>query len=161
MANENYVEKLEKIEKSSILAIIDLFNEKGITELDVSSNDVYAYCFDDDCHCADNIKINTIKVENGYLSLIDDSGFEYSAIDFHIGTMPYIYNEVSLMLTNKEKKKTFDVQVHFHGSFNTTIQADSEDEARELAWAEYNKLDDEQFLNEIELTENGIDIIEI
>jgi len=58
-------------------------------------------------------------------------------------------------------KKSFEVQVHFHGTFIIDVQADSEDEARELARTAYNELDDKQFLNEIELCENGIDIIEI
>lgn len=58
-------------------------------------------------------------------------------------------------------KKTFEVQVHFHGSFITNVQAETEDEARELAREAYNTLDYKEFLNEIELCENGIDIIEI
>ena len=58
-------------------------------------------------------------------------------------------------------KKTFEVQVHFHCSFITNVQAENEDEARELARKAYNALDDKEFLNEIELYENGIDIIEI
>lgn len=57
-------------------------------------------------------------------------------------------------------KKSFEVQVHFHGTFIIDVQAENEDEARELAREAYNKLDDNQFLNEIELCENGTDVIE-
>ena len=99
MEKINFVEKLKNVEKASILEIIDLFHNRGITDLDVSNpngeyDDVQAYCFDDDCHSADNIKIDIIRVRDGYLYLVDDSGIEHSVIDFHIGTFSYIYNAV-------------------------------------------------------------------
>ena len=95
----DFVSKIRKVDYAAIQEIIDIFNQKGITELDVSNHnnefdDVKAYCFNDDCHSADNIKINKVVVRNGYLYLIDDDNVEHSTKDFHEGTFPYIYNAV-------------------------------------------------------------------
>lgn len=105
MEKVNFVEITRQNDLNAIRAIISLFNDKGITELDTSNtdeefDDLEAYCFDDDCHSADNIKIDKIINRNGYLYLIDDSGIEHNTEDFHCGTMPYIYNAVYCYLCN-------------------------------------------------------------
>lgn len=105
MKKVNFVEITRQNDLNAVQAIITMFNDKGITELDTSnsdriSDDLEAYCFDDDCHSADNIKIDKIILRNGYLYLIDDSGFEHNVDDFHCGTMPYVYNAVYWYLYN-------------------------------------------------------------
>lgn len=99
----NFTEQLRNLDKTAIYEILNLMVLRGVTEVDLTNqddeyDDVYAYCFDDDGHSADNILIVKAKMDinNGvsYLTLVDDEGIEHSTMDFHEGTFPYIYNAV-------------------------------------------------------------------
>lgn len=109
MAKNNFVNQLQSIENKSLIAIKDLFIVNDITELDVSNkddeyDDVRVYCYDDDCNCADNIKIDKIVYDEGTLVFIDSNGFSHSSTDFHIGSLPYIYNSVyDILFKNKSE----------------------------------------------------------
>lgn len=99
MKRHNFTEQLRNLEKTAINEILTLMELKGVTEVDMTNHDddyddVHAYCFDDDCYCAENILITKVISQNGYLILVDDCGIEHTPLDFHDGTFPYIYNAV-------------------------------------------------------------------
>ena len=76
MGKVNFVKQLQNIDMYAYNAIIELLQLKGITELDISNpddeyDDVYAYCYNDDCHSADNIKLNKIIFSEGLLLFVD------------------------------------------------------------------------------------------
>jgi hypothetical protein len=100
---QNFTAQLRNLDKTAIYEILNLMVLRGVTEVDLTNQDdendeVYAYCFDDNGHSAGNILIKKAKMDinNGvsYLILVDDEGIEHSAMDFHEGTFPYIYNAV-------------------------------------------------------------------
>lgn len=96
---QNFTEQLRTLDKTAINEILNLMELKGVTEVDVTNqndefDDVYAYCFDDEGHSAENILITKVESQNGYIILVDDMGIEHTPIDFHDGTFPYIYNAV-------------------------------------------------------------------
>jgi hypothetical protein len=100
---QNFTAQLRNLDKTAIYEILNLMTLRGVTEVDLTNQDnesdeVYAYCFDDDGHSAGNILIKKAKMDinNGvsYLTLVDDEGIEHSTMDFHEGTFPYIYNAV-------------------------------------------------------------------
>lgn len=103
MKRLNFTEQLRSLDKTAIHEILNLMELKGVSEVDLTNqndkyDDVYAYRFDDDGHSANNILIvKAISEEykgNTYLTLIDDDGHHHTALDFHEGTFPYIYNAV-------------------------------------------------------------------
>ena len=168
MIHTNYVKHLQNIDNSAFDAIIELFQLKGITELGISNSNneydnVYAYCYDDDCHCATNIKLNRIVLEDDNLTFIDENGSPHSVHDFHIGTMPYIHNMVMLITSDMPditQPKKYHVYLYYHGCFSTTVEAENEAEALDLAQIEVEKLSDLEFLDAIELQSNGNDVSE-
>jgi hypothetical protein len=165
---QNYIKRLHNIDNSAFDAVVELFNLKGIKELDISnSNDEYddvkAYCYDDDCHCATNIKLNRIVLENGNLTFIDEYGSPHCVTDFHIGTMPYIHNMVKWITSDMPdiiQPKKYNVHLYYHGCFSTTVEAKTEEEALDLAQQEIDALSDLEFLDAIELQSNGNDVSE-
>ena len=164
MKHTNFVKQLQNIDNIAYDAIVELFKLKGIKELGISGIDeANAYCYDDDCHHATNIKLNRIVLENDNLTFIDECGSPHSVKDFHIGTMPYIHNIVELVTTNipdVEKPKKYNVYLYYHGCFSTTVEANNEEEALWLAQEEAEKLSDLEFLDAIELQTNGKDVCE-
>lgn len=103
MTARNFVKELKNIDTHAYNSIIEVFKTKGITELDISNKndeyDVHAYCYNDDCHSADNIKLVKIVLNEGYLFFIEEGGFEHTMLEFHDGTMCYIHNIV-MRITN-------------------------------------------------------------
>lgn len=160
----NFVKRLQNIDNGAFDAIVELFKLKGIEELDISGiDDTNAYCYDDDCHHATNIKLNRIVLENDNLTFIDECGSPHSVKDFHIGTMPYIHNIVELVTSNipdVEKPKKYNVYLYYHGCFSTTVEANNEEEALDLAQQKIDNLSDLEFLDAIELHTNGYDVSE-
>lgn len=168
MVQTNFVKELKNIDTYAYNAIIEVFKVKGITELDISNkddeyDDVHAYCYNDDCHSADNIKLNRIVLKEGQLMFIDESGEEHSMQDFHDGTMPYIHNIVVWMTDNMPDAKVtklYEVQIYYHGCFSTSVEAANEDEALEIVREKANSLPDLDFLDAVELQEDGHDVFE-
>lgn len=52
----------------------------------------------------------------------------------------------------------FNVYLYYHGCFNTEIEADTEEEALELARSKSAGLSDTDFLHAIEVMEEGNDV---
>lgn len=164
MERINLVAELSNTDKRAIQLIKDLFKRAGITELDVSNDDhdndnLCVYCFDDDCHSADNIKINKIVLDDDTLVFIDDTGLSHSSLDFHIGSMPYVYNAVYDLIGNvAPTQDVHTVYIYYHGCYSTTVTASNEDEALEMVREEIEKLSDLDFLDAISLIEDGNDV---
>ena len=58
------------------------------------------------------------------------------------------------------KKQTYSVAVHYKGCYRTSVEAKSEIEAVQLVRKEIQELNDlEEFLDSIELDENGFDVL--
>lgn len=168
MTQTDFVKKLKNNDTNAYNSIIEVFNAKGITELDISNkddeyDDVHAYCYNDDCHSADNIKLDKIVLNEGRLSFIDESGFEYSMQDFHDGTMPYIHSIVMWItddMPDVKATKLYEVQIYYHGCYSTSVEATSDDEAFQIVREQANSLPDLEFLDAVELQENGHDVFE-
>lgn len=168
MAQTNFVKELQSIDTFAYNAIVEQFKLKGITELDISNKDdeyedVTAYCYNDDCHSADNIKLNKIVLQNEQLLFIDVNGEEHTTSDFHIGTMPYIHNIVAWMtddMPDVKATKLYEVQIYYHGCYSTSVEATSEDEAFQIVREQANSLPDLEFLDAVELQESGHDVFE-
>jgi hypothetical protein len=166
MAQTDFVKKLKNNDTNAYNSIIEVFKAKGITELDISNkddkyDDVHAYCYNDDCYCADNIKLDKIVLNEGCLSFIDDGGFEYSMKDFHDGTMPYIYSNVMQFtddMPDVKATKFYEVQIYYHGCYSTSVEATSENEAFQIVREQASSLPDLDFLYAIELQYNGHDV---
>lgn len=167
MAQTNFVKELRNIDTYAYNAIIEVFKAKGITELDISNkdneyDDVHAYCYNDDCHSADNIKLDRIVLDDNQLAFIDEMGFTHYMRDFHDGTMPYIHHIVTQMTEDMPdaNKKVYVVQIYYHGCFSTSVEATNEDEALEIVREKANSLPDLDFLDAVELQEDGHDVFE-
>lgn len=168
MAQTDFVKELRKIDTNAYNSIIEVFKAKGITELDISNKDdeydnVYAYCYNDDCHSADNIKLDKIVLNEGHLSFIEEGGYEHTMQDFHDGTMPYIHNIVMWItgdMPDVKATKLYEVQIYYHGCYSTSVEAADEDEAFQIVREKANSLPDLDFLDAVELQENGHDVFE-
>lgn len=166
--NKNYIKYLQNIDNGAYNAIIELFKSKGVTELDISNkddeyDDVHAYCYNDDCNSADNIKLEKIVFHDGRLTFIDESGEKHSMQDFHDGTMPYIHSMVMWLTSDMpdvKRTRKYDVYLYYHGCYSTTVEAENKDEALDLAKHEVEKLSELEFLDAIELQSNGNDVSE-
>lgn len=55
----------------------------------------------------------------------------------------------------------YNVSIFYHGSFNTEIEAESEQQAREIARNKADYLSNDEFLKAIDIIENGTDVYEI
>lgn len=109
MKKKHFVSILQKLENSSYNAIVELFKANKILLLDFTGSDVEieAFSYNDD-DTATNIKIVKIELEeSGCLDFIDSTGFSHSASDLHIGSMPYIYEQVFNFL---DYDKNYDVK---------------------------------------------------
>lgn len=109
MNKKHFVRDLIEIEESSYNAIVDLFKANKILLLDFTGSDVdiEAFSYNDD-ETATNIKIVKIELdETGQLDFIDSDGFSHSSSNFHIGSMPYIYESV---LDFIDYSKNYDVK---------------------------------------------------
>lgn len=168
MAQTDFVKELKNIDTYAYNAIIEVFKAKGITELDISNkddeyDDVHAYCYNDDCHSADNIKLDRIVLDDNQLVFIDEMGFTHYMRDFHDGTMPYIHNIVAWMtgdMPDVKATKLYEVQIYYHGCYSTSVEAADEDEAFQIVREKANSLPDLDFLDAVELQENGHDVFE-
>lgn len=168
MGKVNFVKQLQNIDMYAYNAIIELLQLKGITELDISNpddeyDDVYVYCYNDDCHSADNIKLNKIIFSEGLLLFVDEKGNRYLKQNFHIGTMPYIHNIVEWLTSNmpdKPQTKKYTVSLYYHGCFSITVDAVSEEEAYDIAQEKVQNLSDLEFLDAIDCAQSGKDIYE-
>jgi hypothetical protein len=56
--------------------------------------------------------------------------------------------------------KLYEVQIYYHGCFSTSVEAASEDEAFQIVQEQANSLPDLDFLDAVELQENGHDVFE-
>lgn len=109
MNKKHFVRDLIEIEESSYNAIVDLFKANKILLLDFTGSDVdiEAFSYNDD-ETATNVKIVKIELdETGCLDFIDSTGFSHSSSNFHIGSMPYIYESV---LDFIDYSKNYDVK---------------------------------------------------
>ena len=163
MTQTDFVKELKNIDTHAYNSIVEVLKAKGITELDISNDDVYAYCYNDDCHSADNIKLDRIVLDNNQLVFIDDMGFTHYMRDFHDGTMPYIHNIVVRMTDNMPDAKTtklYEVQIYYHGCYSTSVEAANEDEAFHIVREQANSLSDLDFLDAVDLQESGHEVFE-
>ena len=169
MSKPDFIKTLRENDNHAYNAIVELFKTKGITELDVSNpddeyDDIQVYCFDDDCLCANNIKIHRIRLtEKGNLNFLDENNIPYSTHEFHSGSLPYIYNIVDWITSDMpdvDTRKKYEVQIYYHGCFSTTVEANDEDEAVEIVREQANSLPDLDFLDAIELMEDGHDVFQ-
>lgn len=168
MAQTNFVKELQDIDTFAYNAIVKQFKLKGITELDISNkddkyDDVTAYCYNDDCHSADNIKLDKIVLQNEKLLFIDVNNEEHTKSDFHIGTMPYIHSIVACMTDDMPDVKTtklYEVHIYYHGCYSTSVEATNEDEAFKIVQEQAISLPDLDFLDSVELQESGHDVFE-
>lgn len=55
----------------------------------------------------------------------------------------------------------YNVSIFYHGSFNAEIDAESEQQAKEIARNKADNMSSDEFLNAIEIIENGTDVYEI
>ena len=70
--------------------------------------------------------------------------------------MPYIYRNVKYYIENSVK--TYHVVITYHGAYSTLIHADSKENAIEKVKHEVQSLSDLEFMDAIELIENGTDV---
>ena len=159
MCKIGYIKQLNEIDVCAYNEIIRTLKTKNISEMDICNEDISAYCYNDDCKSADNIKINRIILENNELCFIGENGVCYGMNDFHIGTMPYIYagvKEITECIPNN--KKRYEVQIQYSGCFTTSVEAENESEAVELVRNEVSSLSELDFLDAIDICESGHDV---
>ncbi|MBO7241568.1 MAG: hypothetical protein J6U90_03870 [Methanobrevibacter sp.] len=73
--------------------------------------------------------------------------------------MPYIcagVKEITECISNN--KKQYEVQLHFSGCFATSVEAENDSEALELVRDEVLSLSELDFLDAIDIRENGHDV---
>lgn len=166
MDKMNLVEEMRSNDRKALNSIIDLMVKANIKELDISNpndeyDDVYAYCFDENGITATNIKLNKIVLDGNTLVFIDEENLSHWYLDFHDGSMPYIYNAVYDLIGDIVlEQKTYNVYIHYHGCYTQTVTAVNREEALEKVRNEVNSLSDLEFLDAIGLAENGYDIYE-
>lgn len=170
MNKPNYIKTLRENDNHAYDAIVELFKTKGITELDVSNpddeyDDVQVYCFDDDGHCANNIKLHRIQLtEKGNLNFLDENNTPYSVHEFHNGSLPYIHHIVDWITSDMpdvDIRKKYNVQIYYHGCFSTTVEASDENEALDVAREQADSLSDIDFLDAVGLMEDGHDVLQL
>ena len=91
------------------------------------------------------------------MKFIDDNGNKYEQFELIEGSMPYIYRNVKYHIENKSVK-TYHIVISYHGAYSTLIDADSKENAIEKAKHEVQCLSDLEFMDAIELIENGTDV---
>ena len=166
MDKMNLVEEMRSNDRKALNLIIDLMIKADIKELDISNpngeyDDVYAYCFDENGLTATNIKLNKIVLDGNTLVFIDEEDYSHSHLDFHDGSIPYIYNTVYDLIGDiTPKQKTYNVYIYYHGCYSQTVTAVNREEALEKVRNETISLSDLEFLDSIGLNENGYDIYE-
>ncbi len=57
--------------------------------------------------------------------------------------------------------KNYQVYVYYHGCFSTIVEAEDEQKAKELAKSKANSMNDKDFLQTIELIEDGSDVYQV
>ena len=120
METRNFVKELHNIENNAYDAIVELFKQKGITELDISNkdneyDDVFVYRFEDTNH-AEGIQIVRITLDDTVLNFIGENNISYHASDFHIGTMPFIHNMVRWVIEDMPDvtmSKRYNVHLYY------------------------------------------------
>lgn len=157
---DKFIKELENVDTNALNSIIQMFNRHNITELDVSNKnddfeDLEVFVIDDDCNL-NRIKINNIILKNNCLLFIDDNRNIYKQFELIEGSMPYIYRNVKYHIENSVK--TYHVVISYHGAYSTLIDADSKEIAIEKAIHEVQCLSDLEFMDAIELNENGTDV---
>lgn len=157
---DKFIKELENVDTNALNSIIQMFNRHNITELDVSNKnedfeDLEVFVIDDDCNLS-RIKINNIILKNKCLKFIDDNGNKHEQVELIEGTMPYIYRNVKWHMENSIK--TYHVVISYHGAYSTLVHADSKENAIEKVIHEVQCLSDLDFMDAIELKENGTDV---
>lgn len=157
---DKFIKELENVDTNAFNGIIQMFNTHNITELDVSNKnegfeDLEVFVIDDDCNL-NRIKIDNIILKNNCLKFIDDNGKKYEQFELIEGSMPYIYRNVKYHIENSVK--TYHVVITYHGAYSTLIHADSKENAIEKVKHEVRRLSDLEFMDAIEITENGTDV---
>lgn len=111
---KTFVKDLYALETSAIAEMIDIMIKNHLKEVildDLSdfNEDVVVYCFDDDMNAANAIKIVRVILHKSESLLLfeDETGVAYHAENFHLGTMPFIYNAVYNKIYGKNEKKSF------------------------------------------------------
>lgn len=168
MGTRNFVRELHDIENNAYDAIVELFKQKGITELDISNkdneyNDVFVYRFEDNANRAEEIQIMRITLDDTVLNFIGEDNIPYHASDFHIGAMPYVHNIVRWIIEDMPDVtmlKRYNVHLYYHGCFSTIVEALNEEDALDKAQIEVESLNDLEFMDAIELQSNGSDVTE-
>lgn len=124
MNKKHFVRDLQELENSSYNAIVELFKANKILLLDFTGSDadIEAFSYNDD-DTATNIKIVKIELEEtGCLDFIDSTGFSHSASNLHIGSMPYIYEQVFNFLDYNQKYVVKDNMYLPKNDFCETIE---------------------------------------
>lgn len=57
--------------------------------------------------------------------------------------------------------KNYQVYVYYHGCFSTIVEAEDEQKAKELAKSKADSMNDKDFLQAIELIEDGSDVYQV
>jgi hypothetical protein len=57
--------------------------------------------------------------------------------------------------------KNYQVYVYYHGCFSTIVEAEDEQKAKELAKSKADSMNDKDFLQAIELLEDGSDVYQV
>ena len=167
METRNFVKELHDIENNAYDAIVKLLKQKGITELDISNkdneyDDVFIYRFED-TNRAETIQIVRITLDDTILTFIGEDNKPYHAFNFHIGTMPLIYNIVRCVIEDMPDvtmSKRYNVHLYYHGCYSTIVEALNEEDALDKAQIEIDQLNDLEFMDAIEIHSNGSDVTE-
>lgn len=168
METRNFVKELHNIQNNAYDAIVELFKQKGITELDISNkddeyDDVFVYRFKENTNYAEDIQLVRITLDDTVLNFIGEDNIPYHASDFHIGTMPYIHNIVRWIIEDMPDvtaSKRYNVHLYYHGCFSTIVEALNEEDALDKAQIEVESLNDLEFMDAIDIHSNGSDVAE-
>lgn len=55
----------------------------------------------------------------------------------------------------------FEVNIYYHGCFNVTVEADNEEEAKNMAYETAENMDEKDFLRVINIESEGHDVYQI
>ena len=131
---------------------------KDILKKIIKSNktETFAECFD-----KETLKLHSYI--SPYIYEEDEEHFKFQlensdtchSVEYNIITMR-LYKGIDETIN---KKQSYNVAVHYKGCYRTSVEAKSEIEAVQLVRQEIQELSDLDFLDSIELDENGFDVL--
>ena len=159
---EDYVYLIESKTQDSTDIFCGCVTKEGAKEVlkHIIKNDkidTFAECFDKET-------LNLHSYIKPYIYEESEDHFKFQlentdtchSVEYNIVTMR-LYKGVDETIN---KKQTYSVAVHYKGCYRTSVEAKSEIEAVQLVRKEIQELNDlEEFLDSIELDENGFDVL--